>query len=287
MKITAKVDVTRLKRKKIRWMKSCREEEKASLKEFSRDFVQFAMQFTPPGDGRTSVGKAHKALKERIQTDFMGYEDNTELSAKHFYWTTTQYGDHYARLKWNNGKAARAQARVSPFYVFKGRPSQKLLKAMGVGKYHVQYLTDLRGIGLSRQNVGGAGYWFHNLNNPTRRKNIHLRWNHVRHVTSRATLLAEIRRRQFLVGHLAAGWKPIALRVGAKLPAAVARHPSHGSATMRHDSRHGAVADITNHSFDPVLQSIVDRNVPKTRKRNRAIAQKRVKQNLVPALRNA
>lgn len=275
----------RLKLKLARWMNRCRKEEKAALKEYSKDFVQFALKFTPPANGRISVGKAYKLLKERIATDFLGYGDNTELSAKSFYWYTNPDGEHYARLP--RGEKRRNQARVSPFYVFRGRPSKKLLKAMGVGRYHVQYLIDLRGIGLSRQRVGEAGYWFHNLNNPRRLKNIYLRWMGVRHVTSRGILLNEIRRRQFLVGRLAAGWKPIALWAGAPLPAAVKKHAAHGSVSIRHDSRHGAVAHVTNHSYDPTLQSIVDRNIPAVRKKFRKIARRRAKQNFAPSLRKA
>lgn len=287
MKITAKVDVSRLKRKMIRWMKSCREEEKASLQEFSRAFVADALKFTPPGNGRMSVGKAHKALKERIAEDFLGYGDTAELDASHFGWYRDPWGRRYARVK-SSEVDREKRGRVSPFYAFKGRPSQQLLQGMGVGKYRVEYLPSLQGV-VGQGRSKGAAYYFYRsaYHGKKHRKPVRLGWYGVRHVTSRTALRTEVRRRQFLVGHLAAGWKPIALRSKAKLPASVAKHTGHGSATFRHDSRHGAVADITNHSADRRLQSIVDRNVPKTRKRNRAIARKRVKQKFAPALRNA
>lgn len=287
MKITVKVDVTRLKRKMIRWMKSCREEEKASLQEFSRAFVEDAMKFTPPGNGRMSVGKAHKALKERIAEDFLGYGDTAELDASHFGWYRDPWGHRFARVK-SSEVAREKRGRVSPFYAFKGRPSKQLLQGMGVGKYRVEYIPRLQGVVRHGRSQGAAYYFYRDAYHGRKHhKPVRLGWYGVRHVTSRAALRTEVRRRQFLVGHLAAGWKPIAVRSRAKLPAAVAKHKGHGSVTVRHDSRHGAVADITNHSFDSRLQSIVDRNVPKTRRKNRAIARKRVKQNLVPALRKA
>ena len=137
MKLTAKVDIRRLKLKMIRWMKSCREDEKASLQEFSRAFVQTALKFTPPGDGKMSVGKAHKALKERIEEDFLGYGDTAELDASHFGWYRDPWGRRYARVL-GKDVAREKQGRVSPFYAFKGRPSRQLREAMGVGKYRVE-----------------------------------------------------------------------------------------------------------------------------------------------------
>ncbi len=287
MKLTAKVDIRRLKLKMIRWMKSCREEEKASLKEFSRDFVAAAMKFTPPGNGRVSLGKAHKMLKERIEEDFLGHGDTAELDASHFGWYRDPWGRRYARVT-GAGISRDKQGRVSPFYAFKGRPSQKLLQGMGVGRYRVEYLPSLQGVVQNGRSQGEAYYFYRAAHHGRRNaKPVRLGWRGVRHVTSRAALLAEVRRRKFLVGHLAAGWKPIALRSGAKLPAAVKKHSGHGSVTMRHDSRHGAVATAVNHSADRRLQSIVDRNIPMLSKKFRATARKRAKQQFAPALRKA
>ena len=291
MKLTAKVDVRRLKLKMIRWMKTCREEEKASLQEFSRAFVADAMKFTPPGNGRMSVGKAHKALKERIAEDFLGYRENALWLNSKLGWYTSPGGRRHAYL-YDEDTPYDKQGRVSPFFVWtKSNDSvlamSQCLRARG-GKYGLEFLRSLEGVVGNRKRRGAAGYYYAaSFRGRKRTKPVRLMWYGVRHVTTIEALRKEVRRRQFLVGHLAAGWKPIALRSGAKLPAAVNKHAGHGSVTMRHDSRHGAVATAVNHSSDSRLQSIVDRNVPKLRKKFRATARRRAKQKFAPALRKA
>lgn len=287
MKITAKVDVRRLKIKLQRWMRSCSEEEKASLQEFSRAFVKSALQFTPPGDGKMSVGKAHKALKERIAEDFLGYGNTAELDATHFGWYRDPWGRRYARVL-GKDVAREKQGRVSPFYAFKGRPSRQLLEGMGVGKYRVEFLPSLQGV-VGQGRSQGAAYYFYRPARSGRKyyKPVRLGWHGVRHVTTLNALRTEVRRRQALVGRLAAGWKPIALRSRAKLPASVAKHTGHGSVTIRHDSRHGAVALAQNRAGYTNLQRYVDRSVPIIRKKFRTIARRRAKQKFAPALRKA
>lgn len=255
-------------------MKDVDEEQKESLTAYAGDFTRLAVRFTPPGNGRMSGTAALRALKERIRRDFEGDAGKEQaLTDEDIEWHTTNGGHHYATLP--SGKLA------SPFRAVRGRVTAKKLRALNVGKYHVEFIPG---------NLGGfvashspEQYRWQKTNG---KKAIRMTWKGSRHLASEGTIREEVRRRQFLVGRLMAGWKPIARKARVKLPAAAENQPGNGTVSIRRNAAHGAVLTATNKGKDPELQAIINRNLPKLNKSIRKTAAKR-KRALAAKLKRA
>lgn len=260
--ITAKWDKSNLKRKLARWQALADRELVAGVKAYGGEAAQLMTKVTPPGNGRRSISDALRGLKQRIQNDFEG-DGEEPFSDKDIVWYSLRDGTHIARFM------NRATGRPSPFRVIRGRVSRQVLAAMNVGRWRVEYVQrDLAGFMRSRPGqyyMGKAGRVYR------------MKWRGVRHVTTAAAVAKEIRRRQRRAGALMAGWKALAARAGARLPAAVMRQTGRGSARLRRDGRHGAVLSGTNSGNYRGLQAIVDRQLPGLRRRNVRLARRRVR----------
>lgn len=263
MKLTSKWTLSRAKSRLRKWMHDVSEEEKASLTAYAQDFTRMAVKFTPPGNNRISPGKALRNLKERIRRDFEGDTGKeSALTDDDITWRTDHGGQHYALLP--NGKHA------SPFRAVRGRVTDKKLRALNLGRYHVEFTGEnlagfMRGRDEYRWRKGRGG------------SAVRMVWRGARHLAPERSIKAEIRRRQFLVGRLLAGWKPVARKARTKLPAAAERQSGNGTVSIRKDGTHGAVLTATNKGNFPELQAIINRNLQPLQKRIRNTARKRQK----------
>lgn len=265
MQFNAKVELSKFKSKLRKWMKEIREDELDSLRDYARDFTRYAIRFTPPGNGKRSGQSSLRMLRERIRRDFEGDTDKEHaLSDDDIRWSTDHYGQHYARLP--NGKYA------SPFRAVVGRITDKKLRALNLGKYHVAF-TGENLYRFMRPYID-QDYWWSKRNKSSA---VHLIWRGERHLAPKRAIKAEIRRRQALVGRLLSGWKPVARKARVVLPAVAERHNAPGSVTIQRSAMHGAVLTAKNGGNFPELQAIINRHVPKLNKTLRKTAAQRTR----------
>lgn len=265
IKLQAKASLARLKRKVKQWESAVDEESLRDLRLYGAEASKAMMKCTPPGNMRTTPAKALTKLKQRIKQDMEG-DGLVPFDDDDIFWFTSPTGQRMARIGGYNG------GRPSPFRVVSGRVTKKMLAAMNVGRYRVQFIKGDLGTWM-RKNDSDSLYYM----TESGRNTFRLGWRGTRHVTTMASVRAEIRRRQHLAGKLMAGWKPLAHKAGAKLPAAVERQTGRGSATLRRSSAHKAVLHGRNAGHYPRLQVLVDRQVPYIRRRAVSIARKRIK----------
>ena len=262
MKLAIKWSLSKAKAKLRQWERKADRAMLEDLSQYGKAAAQAMIKCTPPGNGKISPARALKLLKARIQQDFEG-DGRYKYDEEDLYW----YHDRSGHLRAGfEGDGYSTQA--PPFRVITGRMGKVKAAAMHVGKYGVQYV---------QQNLGefmaSAGQY---PIQRTRKGVYRMRWHGVRHITTRAAVNVEIRRRHHLVGKLMNGWEPLAKKAKVKLPAAATRGGK-GSAKVRRDGKHKAVLDATNSGHYPGLQRIVNRQVPGIRKKNAALAKKRAK----------
>ena len=257
-----RIDARRARDKFRRWMQQVDAATLRDLKLYGAEASKAMMRCTPPGNLRQKPAAALRALKDRIRRDFEG-DGLKPFDDDDIFWFTTANGDRVARFNDYNG------GRPSPFRVISGRVSKKMLKAMNVGRYRVQFVqSDLS----SWMKKSGTRSWYY----MDREYNTYrLKWRGTRHVTTMAAVRAEIRRRQALAGSLMAGWKPLAHKAGTRLPAAVERQQGRGSATVQRSAMHKATLTGKNGGHYPELQHLVNRQIPWLRKKNARLAKKR------------
>lgn len=257
----AKWNLRGLKVKVARWANQVGAAQLESVKAYGAEAAKMMVKCTPPGNARVAVGKALKALKERIRQDFEGTEK--PFSDEDIEWRYNRQGELYATIRGKEG------GRPSPFRVYTGRVSAAKLKALGAGGHGVEHATNVRSFMAARPKQYRM----------RRRKNaMRLSWVGTRHVASQAAVRAEMKRRQKRAGTLMAGWKALAAKSGAKLPSAVQKQSGKGSASIKRSMSHKAVLEAHNRGNYKGLQVIVDRQLPGLRKRLRNMARKRAKQ---------
>lgn len=259
---TVKLRLDGLKRKTRAWLNAINAEQQESLRAYAKDFVAAAAEFTPPGDGKSSPADARRKLTERIRQDFEGWGGKDQAyTDQDLIWRTTRGGHRYVLLK--------KLHYASPFRAVRGRINEKKLRALNLGKYGVEYTgTNLHAFMAARTD---QYRWLRR----NRAGGVRLIMHGVRHLAPISSIRAEIRERQRHVGYLLAGWKDTARYAGKNLPAHAQRHQSHGSVRVRSDARHGAVMTAVNRSSDPAMQSIINRNMPRIRKKIAATARRR------------
>lgn len=262
MNIRVKWSLARAKAKLRRWERQVDKETVESLREYGAVAATAMVKCTPPSHKGTTPARALSNLKARIQRDFEG--DGAEaFTDDKIVWYTLGDGTRIARFKF------APHDRPSPFRVAQGRVSKKVLAAMNVGKYHVEFIKSDLGSFMRR-----SGQYYMGRSGSAYR----LKWRGARHVTTMGAVRAEIRRRQHLAGKLMAGWKPFAHKVKVRLPGQAEKATGKGGVKVQRDTAHRATMTATNGGHYPELQSIVNRQLPAVRKKNRSIAKKRAKQ---------
>lgn len=271
MKLTATVKVSQFKTKLRKWMKEVDAEQAASLTGYGRDFLKEALKFTPPGNGKQSPARSLKDLRERIRRDFEGDAGKDQaLQDEDIRWITLPSGERTAFIPVVNAKGQVVNRTASPFRAVAGRVTQKKLRALHVGKYHVEFT----GADLGAFIALHPGQYKFRKNRAGRVTRMVFRG--ARHLAPERSIKAEIRRRQALVGRLLAGWKPLARHTRTKLPAAAEKHNTPGSVSVQVSAVHGAVLTAVNSGGHFALQQIIDRNLPKIRKAMKRGAKGRV-----------
>lgn len=261
MKLAIKWSLSKAKAKLRQWERKADRALLEDLSEYSKAAAQAMIKCTPPSNGKGSAAQALKKLKGRIWLDFVG-DGWGDFDDEDIYW----YHDRYGHLRATFEGAYNLSA--SPFRVIEGRMGKVKAALYNVGRYGVKYVQQNLGEFMDEQGTYPL--------RKTRKGVYRLRWHGVRHVTTRAAVKVEVRRRQHLVGKLMHGWEPLAKKAKVKLPAA-AKRGGKGTAKVRHDGKHKAVLDATNNGHYPELQRIVNRQLPGIRKKNAALAKKRAK----------
>lgn len=255
----AKWSMRRLKVKLARWSSRVDAEQMKQVRAYGAEAVGLMVKCTPPGNARVGVGKALKALKERIRQDFEGTEkpfDDSKLV-----WRRNKRGELYAMFE------GKPHGRPGPFRVYQGNVSKAKLAGLGVGGK----VEHVRNVGSFMRGRGGQ------YRMRRRGRAVRLSWVGVRHVASQAAVRKEMKARQRKAGKLMAGWKAMARKSGGKLPAAVEKQSGRGSAAIRKSRQHKAVLEAKNSGGYRGLQAIVDRQMPAVRKKVRALAKKHAK----------
>lgn len=269
MKLTAKWSLTKAKRTLRKWMREVDDDQKKALADYAGILVKQAIRYTPPGKG----AKGMRALKERIRRDFEGDTEKARaLTDDDVQWYTDRGGHHHAYIPATDSKGNAVKLTAAPFRAIRGRVTAKKLQALNRGKYHVELADgDLHKFITARPEL----YRFRR----NRKKQMRFTWRSIRHLATVKTIKAEIRRRQFLVGRLLAGWKPVARKARVKLPAQAEQQPGNGAVSIRKSGQHGAVLTATNSAADMVdLQRIINRNLPELRRKVKTRARKRKKE---------
>lgn len=262
MGVRVKWNLARAKAKLRQWERQVDKETVESLQLYGGEAARAMVKCTPPSHKGTTPARALRDLKARIQKDFEG--DGAEaFTDDKIVWYTLGDGTRIARFKF------APHDRPSPFRVAQGRVSKKVLAAMNVGKYHVEFIKSDLGSFMRR-----SGQYYMGKSGSAYR----LKWRGVRHITTMGAVRAEIRRRQHLAGKLMAGWKPFAHKVKVRLPGQAEKVTGKGGVKVQRDTAHRATMTATNGGHYPELQSIVNRQLPAVRKKNRSIAKKRAKQ---------
>ena len=285
MKITAKVDLGRLRTKIRKWCAAVDEETLNSLRDYGQEALKQAVKITAPGDGRTAIGTAYRKLRQRIREDWEGQGAEEKYQDKYVKWYRDTSGRPRAYFKAGASSATGRKGqsvtgRVSPFRVVPRKPGKKVLAALNVGRYGVLYVDNVQQHVSSNREV-------YKVYSKGRGSAARMWWYGPRHIARKADVRKELTRRLALVGRLMAGWEPLAAKVGGKLPAAAKKHPGRGSATVRKSARHGAILSATNRVGYTALQKDVDRSIPSVRRRLRNLARRRARNKLAPKLRKA
>lgn len=265
MNITTKWSLSRAKAKFRKWMKEVDAEAKESLTAYAADFTRLAVKFTPPAGKHAHGAKALRQLRERIRQDFEGAPNARNFSEGDIIWRTTSGGHRYAFFDNGSGKY---HTKARPFRIITGRVTAKKLAGLNKGKYGVRHAG-----GNLQAFIASCPQQYRWLTN--NKNTVRLRAYGPRHLATPRAVKEEIRRRQFLAGRLMAGWKPIARRARAKLPAAAERHSGNGSVGIRKSGAHGAVMTARNRGNFRNLQRIIDANVPALNKAMKKTAGKR------------
>lgn len=265
-----------------RWVRQVDAATMADVKAYGAETVKAMVKVTPPGGGRTkketgdgatkmvslSVAQSLRRLRERIRMDLEG-GGLVPFTDEHVEWHRDKQKRLYAVINWTDEDGTQRTSRASAFRVYQGRVTPQKLAALGAGEFTVQHVTDVRA-------------WIKSHPRNYRMQKVHgtyrMRWYGTRHVASMTAVKAEVRRRQKNVGKLMAGWKPMAAKAAAKLPAAVQRQQGKGSATIRKDRTHRAVLNARNSGGYDGLQEIVDRQLKNIRPRLKRLAKKRAKE---------
>lgn len=276
MRLSATWNMKKLRAKMLRFSRRADGQIMANLKEYGAEACKLMVKATPPAGVRKTPSAAFAALKKRIKTDLEG-EGETPFSEGNIRWMTEPDGTRIAFVsagqRTKNGRMR--QGRASAFRVYRGAVSANKLAALNVGKFGVQHAKNVQSFIRSH----ASDYYY------TQRKGAsHFRWRHTRHVASLAAVRAEVRRRQGKVGKLMAGWKPLARKSGAKLPAIAERQQGNGSVAVSRSRRHTATMTAHNKGNYAGLQNLVDRQVPNLRKRMKRLAL-RHKKRLAGALK--
>lgn len=275
MKITAKVDVRRLKTKLRRWERCVDKATLEDLKLYGQTAAKAMMKCTPPGNMKRTPGQAIKGLKERIREDWEGQGAEEKFQDKDVSWYRDTSGRPRAYFKADASSATgrkgqRVTGRVSPFRIVPRKPGKKVLAALNVGRYGVLYVDKVQ------QHVR-SNHAVYKVYSKGRGSAARMWWYGARHIARKSDVRKEITRRQRLAGQLMAGWKPLAHKAGTRLPAAVEKQSGKGSAKIRHSMLHKATLEGRNSGHYPELQKLVNRQVPWILKRNRSIAKRRAK----------
>ena len=270
--ISIKWDMRRLRAKLSRWSRRVDAEQLAAVREYGAEAAKLMVKCTPPGNSRVGVGKALRALKERIRQDFEG-SGMEPFQNDNLVWRRRKDGTLFATFSWWDGKKIR-EGRPSPFRVFSGPVSKAKLNALGAGT-RVEYAKNVGSFMAARPKQ----YRMRRSGRAVR-----LAWSGVRHVASMAAVRKEMKARQKRAGRLMAGWKAMARKAGTKLPAAVEKQSGKGSATIKRSRQHKAVLTAHNRGNYRGLQKIVDRQLPGLQKKLRSLAKKRAK-NMRKALK--
>lgn len=261
MKLSVKWNLAKFKEKLSKWQQQVDSETTDSLTAYGKEAANAMLRCTPPAHRGTTPARALKALKDRIRADFEGGGD-VEYQDSDIIW-------FHSGGQLRAAFATKGSGRPSPFRLVQGRVSKAALAAMSVGRHHVEFVgSNLAGFMRTHRDQ----YYMARAGSSYR-----LKWRGPRHITTRAAVRAEIRRRQRLAGSLMSGWRPFAHKVGVRLPGQAERLAGKGTVATRSDARHKAVMTATNNGNYPGLQAIVDRQIPMIRRKNRAIAKKRAR----------
>lgn len=283
MKITAKVDLGRLRAKIRKWCETVDAETLNSLRAYGQVALRRIVKYTAPGDGRTTIGTAYRKLRQRIREDWEGQGIEEKYQDSDVSWFKDSYGKPHAYFKrWHSTavgrKGQRINGRVSPFRVVPRKPSAKVLAAFNVGRYGVLYVDNVQQHVSSNRRA-------YKVYSKGRGSAARMWWHGPRHVARKSDVRKELTRRLALVGRLMAGWTPFAAKVGGKLPAAAKKHPARGTAAVRKSTRHGAILTAANSAGYTALQKDVNRDIPQLNRKLRTLARRRTQQLLAPKLR--
>jgi len=285
MKITAKVDLRRLRVKIRKWYAAVDAETLASLKDYGQEALKLAVKNTAPGNGRTSIGTAYRKLRQRIRQDWEGQGTEEKYQDKDVSWYRDTSGRPRAYFKSGASsaigrKGKSVTGRVSPFRVVPRKPTPEVLAALNVGRYGVMYVDNVQQHVSSNREV-------YKVYSKSRGSVARMWWYGPRHVARKADVRKELTRRLALVGRHMAGWAPLAAKVGGKLPAAAKKHTGRGSVRVAKSFLHGAVLTATNRTGYADLQRRVRNTLPALRRRLRNLARRRARNKLAPRLRTA
>lgn len=279
--IKVKRNLRRFHAKALRWVRRVDSATQADVRAYGAETVKAMVKVTPPGGGRMSkatasggskmvslsVSQSLRRLKERIRQDWEG-GGPVPFSEENMRWRRDKQGRLYAVIDEQGADGTRRRSRASAFRIYKGRVTARKLAALGVGKYNIQSVTNIR----SWVQKHPSNYRMQKV-----RGTYHMHWCATRHVASEAAVKAEVRRRQKNAGKLMAGWKAMAAKVGATLPSAVSRQQGNGSAAIRKSRAHRAVLNAHNRGNYSGLQVIVDRQMAALSPRLQSMAKKRAR----------
>ena len=256
MKVGMKFDMRRALQKLEKIEKMMDKEADADLVEYGREFVDYVMKHTPPNNGRGKMGYALRALKNRIAVEFTG-----SVNAEGRTWQETDY-----RWVTVNGKPTLVpirpeQGRPTPFLAVTGRVRPEVLRAMNVGRHHVQFVErDLGGF----MRASGA----YQLCRRRGGNVMGLKWSGTRHVATAGAIREEVKRRQMQVGRLVAGWMPMARLSKARMQGVPGRFSGEGRAVKRGRGHKKMVTATNSVPYGP-LQRMMRQGTPAIRERIR------------------
>ena len=253
MKISCKIDLTRLKRKVRHFCKQAERDADDNITAFGREFVNLATRFTPPNNGGKSPAEAIAKLRRRIAKDFTGSENaqgRTWQNVEGFQWI--HVGGELKLVP-----LIKRHGFPTPFLAVTGKISDKKLQFLNVGRYRVQFVESDLGAFMR-----SSGNYYISVN---RKGAAHLKFVGPRHVAPAATIMAEVKRRQKQAGRLLAGWRAMAKLSKARLTGCPSRHKGEGSAVKR---GRGAAKTITARNAAPYgeLRPILRRETPAIRR---------------------
>lgn len=255
MKISCKIDLTRLQRKVEQIRRQAERDADDNLVHFGREFVNLALRFTPPNNGGKSPAEAIAKLRRRIAKDFTGSENAQGR--------TWQHDDSDFRWIHVGGELRlvpliKRKGYPTPFYAITGKNAALKAAQLGAGRYRLQYVE-----GDLATFMRSSGNYYISTNN--RKGAAHLKFVGPRHLAPAAAIMAEVKRRQKQAGRLLAGWRAMAKLSKARLTGCPSRHKGEGSA-IKHGR--GAAKTVTARNSTPFgeLRPILRRETPAIRR---------------------